>query len=340
MLAWLAAFLVAPIAQAESFYLESDPIASRGLAADVVEVARGVGCPGEPQRRYASASGWEYVFRSEPSEDAQAVRACLDGMALPEGVTMHLVLHEADRRQVLATVPQPVVAEPAAAVVDQGPALDAADVWKRVLRAHAGASPPPRGGDVLFRFVRVTPEGDRVAHVYARRGEDVYLSVTPEGDHLASSRAGVAGGQAWVAGSQDALEPAHVRAQLDRFSPDAVLGWSSRLAHGEIPAETGARFAVQSGSEGAVVLKDEGSRVRTPVSVTVDAETWRLRAVSRGEAWTVVRWTFQGWVSTGQGTLRPTAVEVHRGSARLDRVEVEELELSPTLPDQWFTPEG
>ena len=67
-------------------------------------------------------------------------------------------------------------------------------------------------------------------------------------------------------------------------------------------------------------------------------ETWRLLGVEHGAVGATMRWTFEGWRELEDGALRPDRIVVTRGTETLDTIELRDLELSPTLPPEWFAP--
>lgn len=349
---WTALLLGTSLAHAESFYLESEPVATRAEAEAVASAAADGACAGTVIRRYVKGLGWRYVFRSTAVAEAGGVQACLDALALPDGVALRIVEREGERARVMEVGPEGVAPAPAEARAEEPPGIGVEDVVSRLVRAHTGgADRTGEGGAtglggtdaVLFRFERQQP-GRRIVHTYARRGDDVYLEIQVLEGEGQSSRAGISGGVPWLEGSTDSLDVATVREQLSRFDPDHVLGLAAELARGVLDVPDRDLLYVMGARDAddvhEVDIGAEGERDVAPLRLTIDSRTWRLLAYERGAPGSVVRWTWQGWRETEAGSLRPSVVSIRRGDTLLDRIEVVELELSPTLPDEWFTPPG
>lgn len=329
-LAWR---VVLGIAAASEPYLETDPLATREEAAALAQAGVEAGCPADVVRRYLKGQGWMYVVRLDARLDPATQAACAQGAW---GTSVGLRASPGERGRPSTPPPATAGAVDAAALPWT---LD--EVLSRLVRAHDGASGGAEGaGTVLFRFERSTPGGARVEHTYVRRGDDRYLRIDVRDGEGVSSRSGVVGGTAWLEGSSATLDPAMVRAQVDRFSPRAVLQLASVLAGGalDLPERSLLRIAgVHQDADGEfVVVGTEGDRTSQPLRLEIDTRTWRLRNVARGPEGAQVSWHYKGWRETEDGALRPVRVEVRRGASVLDVVEVTELELSPVLPEEWF----
>ncbi|HMV66080.1 MAG TPA: hypothetical protein PKA64_04455 [Myxococcota bacterium] len=326
---------------AQSFYIESAPAATREPALEVARLAAAAGVDGRVVRLYAEGSGWRYVFRSEERpEDAEL----LDGLrAIRAGtaVTVQLVRLDGGKAQVIESggAPHP---EP---VVPMDRTLDAQEVLRRVVRAHAGPAPADRldaAAAVVFRFER-TLEDRRVSHLYVRRGEDRYLQVEILSGKGAGSRLGVVGGKAWMEGAEAGeLDPLRVREQIERFSPERVLslplGFAGGLPGGrELSLMTVGDAHTRDGHPTLDLVWD-GDRQSSPLKIVVDQETWRILEVDWGTDDDAVRWSFGAYAELGDGAIYPGSVEVQRSSHLIDRVEVGELDLEPALLPEWFTP--
>lgn len=319
------------LAHADSYYLESEPVATRDAAQEVAELAGSVGCPGTVQRRYVRGEGWQHLFRSQAVPEAGVVEGCLAAMALPDGVVLHVVARQGRRLRSTAPVASSV---PAAAA----PRVE--DVLARMVRAHAGGGVDVAAAPtVLFRFLR-RAGGRVVDHTYARRDGDLYLEVVVREGAGVSSRAGLVQGVPWLEGQEDVPLVDATRRHLARFAPEHVLAIPAQLGLGHLDA-LGLTDAVLSvDAAGGLVLTHEGDRDRPPVEARVDGRTWQLLEIARGAPGQQVRWRFEGWHRADAGLLLPRAVEVTRGDAPVDRVELEELDLAPSLPDAWFWPPG
>jgi hypothetical protein len=340
LVAWWIVWLAgAQIARAESFYLESDPLATREAADEVVRAAATEGCDGQVVRRYVRGEGWRYLFRSDVLADAAVVRGCLERLA-GQQATLRLVEREGARTRVTTVANGD---DEIRAAREEAPRYTAAEVVERLLRAHAGTTGgPDEAARVLFRYERRTSAGQRVLHTYARRGDDVYLQVEVVEGSGVSSRAGVSDGHAWLEGSDSTLDPRFVREQIDRFSPHAVLRITGELATGALQLPELEQLhvsAVRRVDDGEVVeLSFEGDQLTPPLRMLVDARSWRLVALEREVGGATVRWRFLGWREMEDGALRPERVQVWRNDVLVDDVSVQELDLAPTLPEEWFSP--
>lgn len=340
-MAWVLAVLVTlGTARAAPPYLETAPVATEASAQAIAVRAADSGCPGAVVRRYVKGQGWAWVFRTDAPGDA-VPEGCTRAGALGDGVV--LAAPEATRVAPTATkgrAPRPATpAAPEPTGFVSPWTVD--EVLSRLVRAHDGSSGGPDAADtLLFRFVRTLPDGARVEHTYARRAEDLYLQVDVPQGHGVSSRSGVVGGRAWLAGSTTTFPVDQARAQVERFSPRAVLQLAGMLASGTLDLPERAELRVlavhRAGGDEWVEVGTEGDRAAPPLTLLVDSRTWRLRAVVRGPEGVQVRWDYTGWRETEDGALRPERIEVTRAGALLDRVDVSELELSPTLPEEWF----
>lgn len=335
---WMAVLATTSLAHADAYYLESDPVAIRERAEDVSSALAGAGCTGQVLRRYVRGEGWRFVVRTLAVADAELARGCLAAIAADDDVPLRLVERSGMRHRVVggATSPEAAVVVANPRVGARAP-WTAADVVARLLRTHA-ASAGNGSQDLLFRYTRLDGEGLEVRHVFARRGEDLYLDVQVVAGPGTSSRAGVSAHRPWLEGQDTKLDEAVVREQLLRFGPEGVFPLASAFARGVFEDPAREQLHVLSVGDGTCVVGTEGDRVTRPLRLYVDTVTWRLMAVERGERSDAVRWTYQGWRDVADGAIWPKAVEVTRQGRLLDRVLVEELELSPTLPEDWFAP--
>lgn len=348
MSTWFASWLVAStLARAQSYYLESDPVATREVADTLSAAAAGAQCPGAVVRRYVQGDGWRFLFRSTAVDEVERARGCVAALALPEGVVVRLVEQGEDRRRVIGVWPSDgaSVEQPSAPLDPRLARIptDAAEIVARLERAHGGSSGGPAGAStVLFRYDRTTPDGGRVRHLYVRRGDDRYLTVDILSGAGVASKAGVVGQVAWLAGSSKKLDPAMARKQIDRFAPEAVLQIAADLGSGSLKLPDAGNLhldAVRMVEGHALVeLASEGEADALPTRLFIDGDTWRLIAIEHGVAGAAMRWTFQGWREVEDGALRPDRVLVTRGTETLDTLDVRDLALSPTLPPEWFAP--
>lgn len=352
MRGWMFLLLgVAGVAHADTFYLESAPSANREPAEAVARAATAQGVDGRIVRLYAADVGWQFLFRSEEETDDGALRPAAATMSAISGTQVQVIrLHDGE-----ATVVPPEPPPPASAVKTARPAatppsttpkppdasLDAQEILRRVVRAHGGAA--PRAMDdvdhLVFRYDR--EQSDRqVTHLYARRGDDVYLQVEVKSGEGVSSRAGCVGSAAWSDTGAKALDPARVREQIGRFGPARVLSIAGLFAAG-MPTDTVYQQMVvvpapRSLGKQAVALSWPGDRVTGPMQVVVDTATWRIREVAWGADGHRVRWVFNAYQERDDGGIHPTEIDVYEGEARIDHVLVRELDLDPTLLPEWF----
>ena len=348
MSTWFASWLVAStLARAQGYYLESDPVATREAADALSDAATGARCPGAVVRRYVQGEGWRFVFRSTTVGDVDLARGCVAALELPVGVVVRLVEQDADRRRVIGVWPSDgAVVEPPSPPQDPRLAripTDASEIVSRMERAHAGASGGAANAPtVLFRFDRITPGGGRIRHVFVRRGDDRYLSIDVLAGDGRDSKSGIVGQLAWLEGSTKKLDAALVRAQIDRFSPESVLQIAADLGAGKLNLPDAGDLHVDAvrmvSGRPLVELASEGDADAAPTRLIVDGDTWRLLGVEHGAVGASMRWTFEGWRELEDGALRPDRVIVSRGSETLDTLELRDLELSPTLPPEWFAP--
>ncbi len=335
---WAALMAAAP-AWAGSFYLEADAATTRDDAIEVAQALAGVGVEGEVLRLYVRGVGWRYVFRSEEQASSGALEAAMSRVGRPAGLGVQLV--SVDDGEAVVVRPAAPVSEPrASAPVEPDRALEAQEIMRRVVRAHAG--PAPSGGlagamSVVFRYERQL-QGMRVAHVYARRGADVYLQVDVIEGEGVSSQAGIVAGRAWtnVPGA-GALDPLFVTNVLRRFAPERVLGMAAVLASGAPKGreydEMSVGESVRIDGRSAVVLDFAGDREAGPRAIVVDAGTWRLVETADGDD---LRWRYADYAELGDGSVYPRTAEAWRGDRLVDAIEVVDLDLQPVFPAEWF----
>lgn len=354
MVSWVIAGWLSGAAHGAPYYAESAAVATK---ADAQRLAEDLPCPGDAVKRYEDG-GWRWVWRTTALDDLDATRSCLSDR--PDDAAGWAVWDVATGGTVAASTRAPSpdrapTAEGASAAPADGPtsargAVDGGDAERwlaRLARGHRGAgdvTPLDAERVVVFRFTRhVGEDGDPdarvVRHVYARRGGDRYLSVEPVSGEGTPSRAHVVGAEAWLEGDAadgEPLDAARARAQIDRFAPAAVLGLAAEL-HGGLPDREGwDRLRAVSVDDAQVVLADPGTREDPPLRLWIDPGSGWLQALERGPDGGAVRWVYADWRRLGDGRAIPATVEVRRGATRLDRVEIEALEVDPVLPTAWF----
>jgi hypothetical protein len=325
-------------ASAQTYYLESEFTTTKDPATEVARIASEAGIPGRVVRLYVQNQGWRYLFRSEERPDDAELLSELGELRVKSAVGLRLVRVQDGRTEIMgdeAAVPAPVVP------IDR--TLDAQEVLRRVVRAHAGPAPAERidaGGTLLFRFER-TLDDRKVAHTYVRRGTDSYLQIDVLSGKGTNSRLGIVSGKAWLdqgeAGEIDALR---VREQVERFSPTRVLSLPLEFAAG-LPAGrpfelmTVAQSELKAGRD-FVVLEWSGDRQSEPLRLIIDPVSWRIAEARWGSVDTAIRWSFNRYEELGDGVIFPAEVEVWKGTQRIDRIDVKELDLDPTLLPEWF----
>ncbi len=363
-----------------SYYLETAGTSGRAAAEQVAVAAADAGCPGAVVRLFQRGRGWVYVFRTRAGPRVEEARVCLDTVPWGEDAAPTLM---SVRDGLVAPVADPIPSRPEPASegvgevdaepsvpltppIPPGPAdageetaidmpgdaglhtiLSAGELLRRVASAHGGPGVSEAAAslaeNLVFRFERTTPTGQRVSHVYASRGDDLYLEVhVLEGEGV-TSRAGLVDGVPWGDPEPDEqLEPDYVRSQLARFSPARVLSVPARFLSG-VPSDREfqqARVAepVLLGSRPTHVLAFDGDREAAPMRLYADAETWRIMVVEAGSGTLTTRWEFSGYRELDQGRIHPTRISVFRAGQLIDLVEVTELDVAPALPGEWFEP--
>jgi hypothetical protein len=344
----MVAGMVATPALASPYYLESEASSERSGVYEAARVAADAGVEGSILRLYVRDQGWVYVYRSNPTPERAPLEAVLATVAERSTRPIHLVEMQGEVAQRVAT------AEPGQEVdftkPVTGPATEESyevqDVLRRISRAHAGESPSETidaAGSLVVKFERLLADR-RVAHVYARRGEDRYLETSILEGPGVGVRLGILRGQPWVAAPEGAVvDAARVREQIERFSPDRIMQVPLWFTGALSAAEPFDRFAVaptvRDGAATWLPLVARGGRDGR-VEVRVDPSTWRIGEVIRGEGDQAVRWLFDEYVSLPDGRIYPQHVEVYQAGRRIDEVRVQSMETSGSLPDEWFPRRG
>jgi hypothetical protein len=342
-------------AWAQTYYLESEPSSSRNAALEVARAAADAGVNGRLVRLYVPEKGWVYLFRSEDASGDDELRRKRAIIATSSGQAVHLVEAENGETRVVDQVEAPprassgstAAADPAGAPapVSVDRALDVQEILRRVVRAHAGPAPGEGLAAVpalVFRFERALPEG-KVEHLYARRGDDLYLQVDAKDGAGVPVRLGVVKGKAWVASSAASPAPpdaVRAREQIERFSPARVLGvpllFTGGLPGGREYELLTVGDSVKIHGRPAVVLTWAGDRASAALQVIVDTGTWRILEVARGVDEGRLRWVFSDYIELDDGRIHPGRIEVLQADKVIDRILVRQLELDPTLLDEWF----
>lgn len=344
---WMGLWLTTQ-AWAAPYYLESEPSSERSGVYEAARVAADAGVEGSILRLYVRDQGWVYVYRSNPNPERSALEAVLSTVAERSTRPIHLVeLVDDVATRVASAAPGQEVdfTKPvAAAVADE--AYEVQDVLRRINLAHGGPSPSETidaSGNLVLRFERILPDR-RVAHIYARRGDDRYLETAIVEGPGVGVRLGILRGQPWIAAPEGATpEATRVREQIERFSPDRLMQvplWFTGALSASEPFD---RFAVapvvRDGSASWLPIVARGGRDGR-VEVRVDPTTWRIAEVIRGEADQAIRWSFEDYASLPDGRIYPRHIQVFQAGRRIDEVKVQALETSGALPDEWFPRRG
>jgi hypothetical protein len=340
----VAALWSPTLALAGSYYLEAEAATTRDDAVTVATALAAAGVEGEVLRLYVRGEGWRYVFRSEEQTNAGVLEAALARVGRPADLGVQLIAVD-DGEAVVVRPAQSAAAQertPASTAAPVAPdrALEAQEILRRVVRAHAG--PAPTGGlssatSVVFRFERQLP-GLRVVHVYARRGADIYLQIDVIEGEGVSSQAGIVSGVAWTnVDGAGALDPLFVSNVLRRFAPERVLGMAAVLAAGAPKGreydEMSVGDSVRIGGRSAVVLDFAGDREAGPRALVIDAGTWRMVEAADGDD---LRWRYADYAELGDGSVYPRVAEAWQRDQLVDAIEVLDLDLQPVFPAEWF----
>lgn len=313
-------------------YQDSLPFATREDAVSLSRSLRSLGCPSRVVRRFDEGAGWVHVVRAEAETLSSTCEAAMAGGR--EAPATEQRLPTTEERGAQERVAQDRARRPRSEELT--PAAE--EILARVLRRHRGPGgyePPSR---VVFRFRRWTPDGRVIDHLYARRGQDRHLRVDVVEGEGRSSRAGLVGGCVWAdVHTADPLDEGAARDALERFSPEAVLGFplSFAMAQPEIPAAEGFRVRRLEGP-GRWGLDHPGDRSEPPSRLEVDEGSWEVAAWYLGPPGARVRWTFEAWRELERGALYPSRMVVEGHDRSLDDVEVQVFDTDPTFPEDWF----
>lgn len=365
-MAWMAAlWLCSVVAHAEPFYVETEAYADRDVAHAARDLLTGLQAPPVVIRRFERDDGWRYFVRVELAAGEPAARAL--AATVGERLSVDVRLYERlgrdlRRLPLVEAAPATPAAAPAAPVAVPTPsrsppvahrATKAADpgpsspdtILRRVARAHGGAHEQAANDSILFRFERLLPSGSRVRHTYARRGQDLYVEVTPvEGAGLTASRSGVVDGKAWLAGYDGGgLNVARVREQLQRFSPEQVIALPLSLTAGFGGRELARMHQAEDaevGGRACLQLAYDGDRAAEPLAIAIDKEAFLIRRVDVGLPGARLTREYSDYRELETGGVHPGSVVAREGRDVVDTVEVVQLLMDVSLPDEWFSPDG
>jgi hypothetical protein len=322
-------------------------------------------------RRYVRGAGWRYLVALEgvaTETEARSLQPRFGG-ASGEGAIWRM--NEDGRVQVAGPVAGAASTKPAAAapppapeapppIAKPAPIPPAAAPDKRVVRqqeraaearllAAAEAHGGPAGGRealaaaarVRFRYRRALPResGELVAmHRFVRDGRAMAVTIDVEEGEGVDSRILVApSGRAFVVSKDEATprDPARTREILDRFAPESLLsiplGFAADLAVAS--AWRGLRL-VDDGPKGAVLEHPGGgaggSGPNGLVRATFDKHN-HLVVVDWRDGGAVTRLIYRKYKDFAPGVVLPQEVEVQVDGRTVERLELIELSLDPTL---------
>lgn len=322
-------------------------------------------------RRYVRGAGWRYLVALEgvaTEPEARALQPRFGGEA-GEGAVWRL--EEDGRVQVAgpaadAPPPTPAASAPPAApkappaIAKPAPAPARAVPDKRVVRqqeraaegrllaaaeAHGGAA---GGREVLsaatrirFRYRRALPResGDLVAmHRFVRDGRSMAVTIEVEEGEGVDSRILLApSGRAFVVSKDKATarDPERTREILERFAPDSLLsiplGFAADLAVAS--AWRGLRL-VEDGLKGAVLEHPGGGAGGSGPDGLIRAafdKDDHLVMVDWRDGGSVTRLIYRKYKDFAPGVVLPQRVEVQVDGRTVERIELVELSLDPTL---------
>jgi hypothetical protein len=345
----LLCLLFAPSAWAGAFYLEAPAVAEKADATAVAEAAQAQGQAARVVRRYRKGAGWEYVAVIEGFADQSAATAAAGALAGKTGkpITVFETLGE-EARAVSVEAP----ASAASADEERTPEQIAASrILEAAVKAHGGApgglAVVQKAEAVKFEFRRTVPGGPTVKHVYAERGSDRFLEVVIEKGTGTSSKSGVAQGKGWLAvgtGAATLQDSGQTASELDRFAPEAVLafplGFASAVAERKEFQSLVPAADEQVDGQACDVLRYDGGRAGTPLTLYVDEGDHRIRKVVFGSDAGDVIHEFSDWKELAPGVVLPRRIRTWRGAELIDEVEVLGIDLHPKLPDDWFRAPG
>lgn len=216
-------------------------------------------------------------------------------------------------------------------------------------KAHLGALDGAAllGAPALeYRFTRELegPQGRLVVrHRYTRQDRARALEVEVLEGKGKPSRSVITPGNRAVLladGSATERDPARLLEIVERFSPEGVLGHLLAL-----PAELREGSAwrglyLEEGTE-VPVLRPQVARDHGVQHARFDPDTGLLAEVTLAEGGDERTWVLDAWGQTAAGVLLPHRVEVFDGETLLERVQVEALVVSESVPAGTFDlPDG
>ncbi len=342
--------LFAAPAHAVDFYIEGPSVTTRAEAVAMVQTAKAAGHKARVVRRYRHGSGWEYVFRVEGFTERLGASQAASQLAelTGRGVSVYGedgTIAAPSERPKVDNDPAPV---PIARVEpsEQAEPLDAPQVpdelIQRATRAHGGAdgtmSVLGRADVVVFEFDRHL-DGDVVRHIWARRGDDLFLEVRSQAAAV-PSRTVIQGDTAWLVvgdGERVSVDTERARQTVERFAPETVIGLGLTAARDftERPELHSLRLDGETtcGDDPCAVMRFDGGRLASPVVLGVATSDWTVRQVGfRGG---VMR-EFEGYTEPAPGLVVPGVVRTWRHRELVDDLRITRLDPQPELPDDWF----
>lgn len=338
----LAAVLVwlSSSAFAAPFYVEGPPSVDKAAATEQARAAKSAGYDARVVRRYEKGMGWRYVVVVEGIPDQAGANEAAGKL---DDVLGSVAVYELDDGAARPVEIAATVEAPAAPVSD----ADALALLTRAIEAHGG----PDGGRavlagaaaVKFEFRRTLPDGLVARHVYARRGADVYAEVRIEEGKGVSSRAGIAGGQAWLAPDGQAAaaqDRERTAEQIGLFAPEQVLAFAlgfgpAATERRELRAMTRAG-AEDVGGDTCQVLRFAGDGDVAALGLWIEKGKGWVRRVEFASPDGDLVVEYSDWRVIADGLVVPGRMVTERGGVRVDDVEIIGLSVNPRLPDDWF----
>lgn len=328
------------IAQAGTFYLEGPEAAVKTEASEDAKEAEAEGMDARVVRRMGVKAGWRYVVRVEGISDAKEATKVASKLAnVVEGP---VAVFSVDGEQAaLVTMVAPAggtepVSPPSAPVEPS----DAAPVLEAAVKAHKVEGLLLDGRDLRFAFRRTLPDGTVIDHVWARKGDSLYVSIEPVKGDAKASRLKVNDAGAWLSVADGPWEEQNVektRATVLDLGPTSVLPFllvldPARQTRRELERMELVGEGSLDGEEVSVLLF-EGDRTAGPIKVELGSRDRLVRQVSFDNGELVYRYDDVGKL----GSMHlPRHVVTLRGGKPVDEVRISDLDLTPKLPDAWF----
>lgn len=343
--AFLALAMVLPLsALAGDYYVETPTFHDKAAAENASEAATEAGLTPRVVRRLGKGSGWSYLVRVEHLDDEAGARDAAYELAraLHAAVGVYSVTDGA--ADLVATIEgETPVPAPDAVVATARPVTteDAAPILEEVAKAHRVSGVALDGRPVRFTFRRDLGEHGVADHLFARRGDDLYLEVTPVSGGVVASRLKVIGDKAWLSvdgGPWQEQNGEKARQTAEAMGPTKVLPFILVL-----DAALDSRRELQrmeTAGKGTVagvdvdILQFEGDQAAGPVRVEVSSKDRTVQRVGFDGGELV--YTYADVAKVGPFLL-PTRVVTERDGKEVDRVTIESLDPAARMGDDWFS---